>query len=198
MNFVRTALPLTTAALLAACSGGQPAGDDVEPSPTPSPAEPSPEPTETVSILRPDIEGAETVEEQPLEPLLVTVRFDEGGEELDADAVAKLETVLKSEQLATGAPIILSSHTDSAGSDAANEKASEERGLAVARWFIDQGVADDRITVIAFGEQNPIAPNALPDGKPNEEGRARNRRVEISIVPLEVGEQASEDGAGGS
>ena len=38
--------------------------------------------------------------------------------------------------------------------------------------------------MIAVGEQNPIAPNALPDGEPNEPGRARNRRVELEIAPL--------------
>ena len=36
-----------------------------------------------------------------------------------------------------------------------------------------------------MGEQNPIAPNALPDGSPNEAGRASNRRVEIDISPPE-------------
>jgi OOP family OmpA-OmpF porin len=44
-------------------------------------------------------------------------------------------------------------------------------------------VAEDRIEIVAFGEQNPVAPNALPDGTPNDEGRAKNRRVEIRVAP---------------
>ena len=52
--------------------------------------------------------------------------------------------------------------------------------------MIDNGVAQERIVIIAFGEQNPVAPNALPDGTPNEAGRATNRRVEIEVsVPVQ-------------
>ena len=72
---------------------------------------------------------------------------------------------------------------DAGGSDEINARASEARGLAVAEWMIERGVDPNRIDVIVFGEQNPIEPNALPDGSPNEEGRALNRRVEVLIVP---------------
>ena len=51
----------------------------------------------------------------------------------------------------------------------------------VALWLKDNGVDADRISLIVFGEQNPIEPNALPDGTPNAIGRAANRRVEIEI-----------------
>jgi len=39
------------------------------------------------------------------------------------------------------------------------------------------------MTIVAFGEQNPIAPNALPDGTPDLAGRAKNRRVELAVAP---------------
>ncbi|MEL7217243.1 MAG: OmpA family protein, partial [Pseudomonadota bacterium] len=55
--------------------------------------------------------------------------------------------------------------------------------LVVAEWLIGKGVNQERIDVIVFGEQNPAEPNALPDGSPNEAGRAANRRVEVLIVP---------------
>ena len=185
---------LASALALSACSSGTPEEDAPEPQATPADqSEATPKPGETVSILRPELEGSDTVEVEPLEPLTVVVGFPDGGLELDANAVAALETVLKSEQLETGAPITLASHTDSAGSDSANEAASEKRGLAVAAWLIEQGISEERITVIAFGEQNPIAPNALADGSPNDEGRAKNRRVELTIIPLEVAQKA--DGA---
>ena len=70
------------------------------------------------------------------------------------------------------------------------------RGLAVAKWLIDNGVDAERITVIAFGEQNPIEPNALPSGAANEAGRAANRRVEIEIEALSGEEKASEQPVG--
>lgn len=150
-------------------------------------AQADPAQDEQISILRPDVEPPEpepAPTSAPLAPLTLTIAFPEGGRELDAPAVAQLEEVLASEQIALGGPIILRAHSDSAGSDAANLKASEGRGLAVAQWLTERGVAADRITVLAFGEQNPVEPNALPDGSPNEAGRSANRRVEIEIPTL--------------
>ena len=48
-------------------------------------------------------------------------------------------------------------------------------------WLVDSGVDEARISLIAFGEQNPVAPNARPDGSPDPVGRAANRRVEIEV-----------------
>jgi OOP family OmpA-OmpF porin len=84
--------------------------------------------------------------------------------------------------VAAGGPIILRGHSDAGGNDAVNMRVSVERAEAVRDWLIEMGVAEDRIEVIGFGEQNPIAPNALPDGSPNEEGRALNRRVDVSVL----------------
>lgn len=163
--------------LLSACSA-EPSGEgELNDSPAATPSRDEP-----VSILRPDVEQP-AQEAAPLEPLNAIVGFPDGGEQLDADAIAALEQVLASEQLASGGPITLRAHSDSQGTDEANADSSEARGLAVAAWLIEKGVADDRIEVIVFGEQNPIEPNALPDGSPNEAGRAANRRVEVLIVP---------------
>ncbi|MEE4290071.1 MAG: OmpA family protein [Erythrobacter sp.] len=163
-------------------AGGDAAGEPA----TQQGATPTPDATESVSILRPDVAPPEieTEAEQPLGPYQAVVGFPKGGTKLDAKAVAALEGVMASEQFALGLPITLRAHSDSAGSDQINLDASEKRGLAVAEWLIDQGVEPDRITVIAFGEQNPLKPNALADGAPNPEGRAANRRVEIEVPSL--------------
>lgn len=134
----------------------------------------------TVSILRPEVVAPEA-EAATLSALEAVIAFPDGGKALDADAVAELERVLMSPQMKFSGPIILRAHSDSDGTDAANEDASEARGLAVAAWLIGQGVDEDRVEVIVFGEQNPAKPNALPDGSPNEEGRKANRRVEIEV-----------------
>ena len=52
----------------------------------------------------------------------------------------------------------------------------------MAEWLVEKGVSSERIEIIAFGEQNPIEPNALPDGTPNEKGRAANRRAEVHVA----------------
>lgn len=161
------------ALLLASCDGGPP---EEEVTPAPMPATTSSEP---VSIIRPDIEEAADI---ALEPLEVTIGFPEGGSDLDEAALAALVELMESRQQREGVPIVLRGHSDAGGRDEVNLRVSQQRAEAVKDWLVENGVAEDRITLIAFGEQNPVAPNALPDGSPNEKGRARNRRVEVSLV----------------
>jgi len=142
-----------------------------------------------VSILRPDVEQP-TQQSAVLEPVMLTIGFPSGGSELGSDAVEALETLLQSDQMALGGPIRLGGHSDASGSDTANLDASQERALAVAAWLIENGIESDRIDVIVFGEQNPIEPNALPNGEPNEEGRAANRRVEIEVPTIALADSA--------
>lgn len=152
----------------------------------PRPPEPAPSPTfsdtdrEPVSIIRDDIEVER--EAPPLAPLEARIGFPNGGSELSKEARAQLATLLASPQVAGGGAITLRGHTDSGGTDSANLRASRARAEAVRDWLVEHDVAEDRIATIALGEQNPIEPNALPDGTPNEPGRAANRRVELSIA----------------
>lgn len=68
-------------------------------------------------------------------------------------------------------------HTDSTGSEAYNLELSRRRAEAVANYLRSRGVLPERIAVYGMGESQPIATNATT------EGRARNRRVEIRIIP---------------
>ncbi|MXO91321.1 OmpA family protein [Pontixanthobacter aquaemixtae] len=69
-------------------------------------------------------------------------------------------------------------HTDSSGSDAYNQRLSEQRAEAVANYMSSRGVSSARIRWQGFGETAPIADNATA------QGRALNRRVEIKIIPI--------------
>jgi OOP family OmpA-OmpF porin len=158
---------------LAACRGGS------EPAPAPTP---TPTDTATASIIRPEV-VVSPMPDLPPAPLAATIGFPEGGATLDAAARAAIDTVLESEQLGEGWPVVLRGHSDSSGRDTDNLAVSRRRAEAVADYLVGHGVAEERISVIALGEQNPATPNAHPDGTPDEEGRARNRRVEIAIAP---------------
>ncbi|WP_102225629.1 OmpA family protein [Acidimangrovimonas sediminis] len=68
-------------------------------------------------------------------------------------------------------------HTDNTGTASYNQNLSERRAGAVAGILIGDGVAPQRIQAIGRGEDQPIATNQT------SEGRARNRRVEIIIIP---------------
>lgn len=69
-------------------------------------------------------------------------------------------------------------HTDSDGSDAYNQQLSERRAASVVAYLVSRQVQGDRFLTVGAGESRPIATNATPEGK------AQNRRVEITIVPL--------------
>ena len=69
-------------------------------------------------------------------------------------------------------------HTDSTGSDSFNQTLSQNRAMTVMNYLISRGVPAARVRAQGFGETMPVASNATVDG------RARNRRVEIKIVPV--------------
>lgn len=66
-------------------------------------------------------------------------------------------------------------YTDSSGSADYNQKLSLRRATAVKNFLMDNGVSPKVMTTLGLGEEKPVASNATP------EGRAKNRRVEITI-----------------
>ncbi|WP_067609950.1 OmpA family protein [Erythrobacter sp. QSSC1-22B] len=137
--------------------------------------------------------------EPQLAPLDARISFSDGGAELSESATAELASILRSPQIAEGGPILLRAHSDSTGSDEANLRSSRQRGEAVRDYLVENGVDAERVTIIAFGEQNPLQPNARPDGTPDEPGRAANRRVDLLVAlpegadPVPEGLTASDD-----
>jgi len=74
--------------------------------------------------------------------------------------------------------IDIAGHTDSTGSEQYNQQLSERRANTVAQYLRSKGVLDTRIATVGYGESRPIASNDTP------EGRALNRRVELTLTPL--------------
>lgn len=74
--------------------------------------------------------------------------------------------------------IQIAGHTDSTGAHAYNMKLSEQRAQSVKTYLAGRGVPVQRMQTVGAGPDFPIADNAT------SEGRAENRRVEITIVPV--------------
>jgi outer membrane protein OmpA-like peptidoglycan-associated protein len=74
--------------------------------------------------------------------------------------------------------IEVAGHTDSVGSDTYNQQLSERRANSVASYLSGHGVTRTRMVTIGAGEGHPVASNET------DQGRAQNRRVEITIVPV--------------
>ena len=89
----------------------------------------------------------------------------------------KVATVLKSYP---NASCTVEGHTDAVGNDSYNQKLSERRADAVKSWLLANGVTSTLATR-GWGRSKPVAPNKLPNGKDNPEGRQKNRRVEIVV-----------------
>ncbi|MEM1090534.1 MAG: OmpA family protein [Pseudomonadota bacterium] len=69
-------------------------------------------------------------------------------------------------------------HTDSTGTDSYNQLLSERRADAVGTYLMREGVMPRRVATAGYGEAYPIASNST------DRGRAANRRVELTLVPL--------------
>ncbi len=74
--------------------------------------------------------------------------------------------------------VTVAGYTDSTGSAEYNQKLSEKRASTVALYLHSRGVAKERLAAIGHGEKNPVA------GNDTAEGRAKNRRVEITLDPI--------------
>lgn len=72
-------------------------------------------------------------------------------------------------------------HTDNTGTKALNQSLSERRASTVANYLAGRGIDGKRFIVVGDADNHPIASNATP------EGRAQNRRVELTIVPNTTG-----------
>lgn len=106
------------------------------------------------------------------------VTFDVGSYSLKPQFRTTLDDVAASMVKYPNSLIDVYGHTDSTGSDAFNQTLSENRARTVAGYLSQRGVAAARIRSQGYGETMPVADNAT------EEGRRKNRRVEIKIVPV--------------
>lgn len=105
------------------------------------------------------------------------ILFDFSSAEISDKAEKAIATTV--EKVPDGTKVTVSGYTDSIGDDAANKKLSKKRAQAVADVIADSR-SDLDLTVKGYGEADPVAKNTTKKGDDNPQGRAKNRRVEIS------------------
>lgn len=104
--------------------------------------------------------------------------FDSGKSALKAGSTKMLVNSLVGVKAKPGWLIVVAGHTDNTGNAQLNQTLSQKRAEAVRDWMRDTGdVPESCFAVQGYGASRPIATNDTPDG------RALNRRVEISLVP---------------
>ncbi|MDZ4370783.1 MAG: OmpA family protein [Phenylobacterium sp.] len=135
-----------------------------------------------VEALRTEL-GAVQTERGSVVSLPSDVTFDFDKASIRQEGRGGLETLARLIQASGGDDAIsIEGYTDSHGEEAYNLALSQRRAEAVKAFLVQQGVAEDRLRTVGLGEQRPVAPNARPDGSDDEDGRQRNRRVEV-ILP---------------
>lgn len=102
------------------------------------------------------------------------IHFDTGKATLQEDSAQVLGEIVKLLKQNPGLSLRVEGHTDNQGSAAANQALSEKRAQAVLAWLQSHGVNASRLTAVGFGQTKPVADNQT------EEGRAKNRRVELA------------------
>ena len=107
------------------------------------------------------------------------VTFDFAKYDLKPQFYPALNTVAQTLKQYNQTIVEVSGHTDSVGSDAANQVLSERRANSVASYLIGQGLMRERFEIVGMGERYPVASND------NDSGRALNRRVEIRLLPVQ-------------
>lgn len=114
------------------------------------------------------------------ENLVITlsgVSFDTAGHTLTVEAKKRLDVVAHALKDYPERPITIAGYTDDKGPENANLELSQKRAESVKAYLISQGVPTTRLFSEGRGESNPTAPNTTA------EGRASNRRVEITLHP---------------
>ncbi len=103
------------------------------------------------------------------------LNFETGSARISGDTGVEVDNIAKIMAAYPDLKINVEGYTDSTGDAAKNKQLSEARAQAVKGRLIAAGVAGGRVNTQGFGADNPIGDNAT------EEGRAQNRRIEITI-----------------
>jgi outer membrane protein OmpA-like peptidoglycan-associated protein len=101
------------------------------------------------------------------------ILFDSGKADIKPESAQAIGEIAKLLENDTGLELYVVGHTDNVGSVEANLKLSDRRALAVTKALIEHGIAAARLRAFGCAQFAPIASND------KEEGRSKNRRVEL-------------------
>lgn len=101
------------------------------------------------------------------------INFETGKADIKPESQPTVEQIVEMLKQNSNLKISIEGHTDNVGSDKSNQTLSENRAKSVMNAIISQGINKSRLSSKGWGTSKPIADNRT------EEGRAKNRRVEI-------------------
>lgn len=107
---------------------------------------------------------------------LRNIFFETGQYKLKEKSTTELNLIIRLLEENQDMEIEVHGHTDNVGSAADNKQLSLNRANSVQKHLIEKGISKQRVKIKGYGESNPIADNNT------DEGRRKNRRIEIKIL----------------
>jgi OOP family OmpA-OmpF porin len=101
------------------------------------------------------------------------INFDTGKSVIRDESRPVIEQVVQMMKDNPELKLSVEGHTDNVGSPASNKTLSEQRAKSVVTALVSEGISAERLSSSGYGQDKPI------DDNNTEEGRARNRRVEL-------------------
>ncbi|MGZ5031082.1 MAG: OmpA family protein [Methylobacter sp.] len=108
--------------------------------------------------------------------------FRSGKSTINPSALSTIENFVGEISASQGSRVIIEGHTDNIPTgklNIDNKDLSLRRARAIANILVARGISPDRISAIGYGDTHPI------DSNDTEQGRAKNRRVEVKLMPRE-------------
>jgi len=147
------------------------------PAPPTPPMPPPPPPEKPKPVEQPIPPGPPTPPKPAELPVLDSIYFDANKTNINPTAAKALD---RNGMILKGNPqlkVEIAGHTDSVGSEKANQMISGKRALSARKYLQDKfNIPENRITLKGYGAAKPIA-----DDK-TKEGRSKNRRVEFKVT----------------
>ena len=107
------------------------------------------------------------------------ILFATGKSTLKKEATASLDETISLLNAYPANKVLIEGYTDSTGNKKANLQLSYDRAQEVYLYFVKNGIPAERLSVVGYGQENPIASNKTA------KGREQNRRVNIIILKSE-------------
>lgn len=109
-------------------------------------------------------------------PITLYINFETGKSAIKSDSENIVEELYQMMNENPDLKILVEGHTDNVGNKASNQSLSEKRAASLKTALVTKGISSSKIETVGFGQDQPLADNST------DEGRAKNRRIEIKKI----------------
>ncbi len=127
-----------------------------------------------VDVLLKTLDKGNSIDDEVIN--LSDILFEFGSPALDQSTLPYLDKVVVLMSRVPNMTVLIEGHTDNVGAKEYNKSLSQRRAESVRQYLISNRIDSTRIKAEGFGDEQPLASNTTG------EGRAQNRRVEITIM----------------